>query len=454
MISALNLSHGNDRDNDTIGEYKLRDIVGTGSFGHVILGVHQQTREHVAIKVLAKDNASDCAIRRISSEVSTMEKAGRECPFIVKLHEVLVGHHHIYLVMEYAAGGELFKAKFKPANDLSTDVGSIEREHRARSYFQQLIIGVQWCHDLGVAHRDIKPQNLLLSLNGVLKIADFGLAATFNPEPSLRCSHRAMRQTMCGSPLYMAPEMLSLRNGGSYNTLATDAWGCGAVLYAMLLGGPPFPASSFSELVSLASRPHVNLKMPDAIPRSLSMLLRALLRFDPKQRFTLPQVAQTEWFQIDLHGTLGKTPQFTPPVCMRPTGMALTIDGMAAHHEYAAIGNQGPSGSHTTLCVPGSGRRLLRPLATPRILHACMTRRPDAKLVLYRRAAPRPTAATATDASHAAVGSEAASQSLPATNRDTGLASRLRARVLAGMQPSKDVRATSTSTNAGTRRTI
>lgn len=381
-----------------------------------------------------------------------MEKAGRECPFIVKLHEVLVGRHHIYLVMEYAAGGELFTAMFKPANDLSSDVGTAEREGRARSYFQQLIIGVQWCHDRGVAHRDIKPQNLLLSLDGVLKIADFGLAATFNPDPSLRCSLRAMRQTMCGSPLYMAPEMLSLRSGSSYDTLATDAWGCGAVLYAMLLGGAPFPASSFSELVSLASRPHVSLKMPDAIPRSLSMLLRSLLRLDPKHRFTLPQVAQTEWFQSDLQSTLGKTPQFTPPACMRPRSGVLPFNGMATsnHEKYGPIGNLGAStlaGRSTVLCVPGSRRRLLQPLATPRILHACMTRKPDAKVARSGRTAPHLTTTTA--ASHATARSAAARGSLPGSSpenhRDTGLASRLRARVLAGMHPSRGKRASSSS---------
>jgi serine/threonine-protein kinase Chk1 len=181
---------------------------------------------------------------------------------------------------------------------------------------------LHWCHQRGVAHRDVKPQNLLLSHTGVLKIADFGLAASFNPDPALRVSACSLRQTMCGSPLYMAPEMLSLRSGASYNALATDTWGCGAVLYTMLFGEPPFPASSFSELVNLASRPQVHLRLPDTLPRELSALIRAMLRLDPKQRYTLPQVARSSWFQQGLAATLSNTPEFRPPDGMGPVAVA------------------------------------------------------------------------------------------------------------------------------------
>ena len=136
-----------------------------------------------------------------------MEKAHNGCPYIVQLLDVMVGQQNIYLVVEYAGGGELFKACFKPIDDPDTDVGLPAREVRARDFFQQLALGLHWCHKKGVAHRDLKPQNLLLSCHGVLKIADFGLAASFNADPSLPHSTRSLRQTLCGSPLYMAPEV-------------------------------------------------------------------------------------------------------------------------------------------------------------------------------------------------------------------------------------------------------
>ena len=308
---------------ESVGDYVLQDVLGTGSFGHVVLGVHRKSRARVAVKVLSKDAADDHIINRISSEVSTMEKAHVGCPFIVRLHEVLVSRHYVYLVVEYAAGGELFKALFKPIGDPNSDVGHPAREQRARIYFQQLVIGLHWCHQQGVAHRDLKPQNLLLSLDGVLKIADFGLAASFNNDPSLRTSTRSLRHTMCGSPLYMAPEMLSLRTGCAYNAVATDVWGCGGVLYAMLLGGPPFPAVTFNELVALAMKPHANLNL-EGLSRSLCTLIRALLRADPKQRYSLPEVAQHPWFQTDLKATLARTPNFRPPADMNPVAATRT----------------------------------------------------------------------------------------------------------------------------------
>ena len=108
---------------------------------------------------------------------------------------------HILIVMELAAGGELLDYLAR------TD----RNEALVRSFFQQLVLGVKFCHSQGVAHRDLKPANLLVggASGTVLKIADFGLAAEFEPSPSLRCSRQSLRYTLCGSPLYMAPELLN-----------------------------------------------------------------------------------------------------------------------------------------------------------------------------------------------------------------------------------------------------
>ena len=206
-LTALTRRRMIDDPEECVGDYELREIIGTGSFGKVLLGSHVRTCEQVAIKVLPITGAQANMQRRISSEVATMEKAHVGCPYIVRLHDVLVDEKNIYLVVEYAGGGELFKACFKPIDDPDTDVGMPARGARAREFFQQLVIGLHWCHRKGVAHRDLKPQNLLLSRDGVLKIADFGLAASFNPDPLLPHSIRSLRQTMCGSPLFMAPEV-------------------------------------------------------------------------------------------------------------------------------------------------------------------------------------------------------------------------------------------------------
>ena len=129
---------------EVVGDYFLSKILGTGSYGVVRLGLHRTSRKELAVKIMPKHSEDANSIKRISSEIATMEKIGRGCPFIVQLHEVLIGDHHIYLVMECAMGGELFKA-LKPLK--STEDGG--REAQARHYFQQLVMGVQWCHMQG-----------------------------------------------------------------------------------------------------------------------------------------------------------------------------------------------------------------------------------------------------------------------------------------------------------------
>ena len=114
--------------------------------------------------------------------------------------------------------------------------------------------------------------------------------------------------------------MLTLRSGESYNAVATDVWGSGAVLYAMLFGAPPFPATTYSELVSLASHPQVHLNLPEEIPRALQTLIRSLLQVNPKLRWTLPQTAAHPWFQTNLRSTLMRTPGFRPSDDMLPIG--------------------------------------------------------------------------------------------------------------------------------------
>lgn len=155
-----------------------------------------------------------------------------------------------------------------------------------------------------MAHRDLKPQNLLVGDHGILKIADFGLAASFNPDPALRYSTRSLRRTMCGSPLYMAPELLTLRSGSAYNAMASDVWSCGAVLFAMAVGHAPFPAISLPELVQMASNAGSTLKFPDGCTRDFRSLVRGLLTIDPHRRLTLLRVREHAWLQPGMEDTL------------------------------------------------------------------------------------------------------------------------------------------------------
>ncbi|KAG6417146.1 hypothetical protein SASPL_119297 [Salvia splendens] len=155
------------------GKYEIGALLGRGAFAKVYLGRRLPSsaaaEETVAIKVIKKDEAikSEKTTEQITREIAVMRRVRH--PNVVELKEVMATRSKIYLVMEYASGGELLSAAARRLD-----------ESAARSYFQQLIAAVDFCHSRGVFHRDIKPENLLLGANGRLKISDFGLSALYD----------------------------------------------------------------------------------------------------------------------------------------------------------------------------------------------------------------------------------------------------------------------------------
>ena len=141
-------------------------------------------------------------------------------PNIVKLYEIIENTDRIYLIMEFAAGGELFEFIVKK-DKLS--------EREACQMYLQIVDGIEYLHAKGIAHRDLKPENLLLDHNQQIKIVDFGLSNLYQPGETLL--------TACGSPCYAAPEMIA---GRRYNGVDVDIWSSGVTLYAMLVGYLPF----------------------------------------------------------------------------------------------------------------------------------------------------------------------------------------------------------------------
>ena len=170
-------------------------------------------------------------------------------------------------------------------------------EPTARKYFQQLVYGVQYCHASGVVHRDLKPENLLVDEAGDLKISDFGLS-------SLHTSSQAdaMLHTTCGTPNYVAPEVLG-DNG--YTGPEADVWSCGIILYVFLAGFLPFEDDNVNRLFEKIQ--NVEIKYPSWFSADAKSLLRSILVSDPKKRFTLAQVKEHPWFMVDNQNVLGVT---------------------------------------------------------------------------------------------------------------------------------------------------
>ncbi|PON75488.1 Calcium/calmodulin-dependent/calcium-dependent protein kinase [Parasponia andersonii] len=205
-----------------VGKYELGRTLGEGSFGKVKFAKNVETGDFVAIKILDRDQVlRHKMVEQIKREISTMKLIKH--PNVLQLFEVMASKTKIYIVLEFVDGGELF--------DKIAKHGRL-KEDEARSYFQQLINAVDYCHSRGVFHRDLKPENLLLDSYGLLKVSDFGLSAI-----SQQVRGDGLLHTACGTPNYVAPEVLTSKG---YDGTSSDVWSCGVILFVLMAGYLPF----------------------------------------------------------------------------------------------------------------------------------------------------------------------------------------------------------------------
>ncbi len=196
----------------------------------------------------------------------------------------------IWIAMELAEGGDLF-------DKIEADAGV--GEDVAHFYFTQLISAVGYMHSMGVAHRDIKPENILLSGEGDLKLADFGMAALF-----LKDGTKRLCRGICGSPPYIAPEIVTgnpRRAGAGYEPNVSDLWSCGVVLFVLLVGNTPWDeptlsSPEFAEYAANQGRAADDDDLWAGIPPAALSLLRGILKLDPAERFGLPEIRRHPWF--------------------------------------------------------------------------------------------------------------------------------------------------------------
>ncbi|PFH57280.1 hypothetical protein XA68_15289 [Ophiocordyceps unilateralis] len=266
--------------------------IGRGAYASIKKAIPLDAPTPVfAVKLIHKRYATKHG--RVSAKQLAME---------VSLHSHVGQHPHIiewfasgedtvwrWIAMEYAEGGDLF-------DKIEADVGV--REDIAQVYFVQLVAGVSFIHSKGVAHRDLKPENILLSRDGCLKLADFGMATMFEYK-----GRRKTSGTLCGSPPYIAPEILACGRGdqvdAKYAADAADLWSCGVILFVLLVGNTPWEEPSptsweFSDYVRTAGHSTDALwkRMP---PEALS-LLRGVMSIDPARRFGFSQIRRHPWY--------------------------------------------------------------------------------------------------------------------------------------------------------------
>ncbi|XP_051148755.1 CBL-interacting serine/threonine-protein kinase 6-like [Andrographis paniculata] len=262
-----------------LGKYELGRLLGHGTFAKVYHARNLQSGKSVAMKVVAKEKVIRVGMmEQVKREISVMKMMHH--PNIVELHEVMASKTKIYFAMEYVRGGELFAKIAK---------GRL-REDAARSYFQQLISAIDFCHSRGVYHRDLKPENLLLDEEGNLKVTDFGLSAF-----SDHLRQDGLLHTTCGTPAYVAPEVIGKKG---YDGSRADIWSCGVILYALLAGYLPFQDDNIVNMYRKIYRG--DFKCPPWFSPESRRLITKMLDPNPSTRITIAKVMDSSWFKKSL----------------------------------------------------------------------------------------------------------------------------------------------------------
>lgn len=261
--------------------YEPLKELGSGNFGVARLVRDKKTKELVAVKYIERGKKIDENVQR-----EIINHRSLRHPNIVRFKEVLLTPTHLAIVMEYAAGGELFE-RICSAGRFSED--------EARFFFQQLLSGVSYCHSMQICHRDLKLENTLLdgSPTPRLKICDFGYSKS-------ALLHSQPKSTV-GTPAYIAPEVLQRKE---YDGKIADVWSCGVTLYVMLVGAYPFedPEDPKNFRKTIGRIMGVQYSIPDYIRVSADCrhLLSRIFVADPAKRITIPDIKQHPWFLKNL----------------------------------------------------------------------------------------------------------------------------------------------------------
>jgi len=272
--------------------FEMGPTIGQGSFAVVKLCKNRKTGEEVAIKIIDKKNAR--AVEDLQTEADVMAKIDH--PNVIRVLQIFENASKCYMVQQYVSGGEMFDR-------------IIEKDHfseaEAVHVLKQILSAMQYLHSCGIVHRDIKPENLLYktkSADSPIMLADFGLAKVLAQGQEMH--------TMCGTPGYVAPEILLGKAG---YTSACDIWSIGVVAYILLCGFPPFYDESTPALVQQITSGRYEFPSPwwDTVSQNAKSFISFLLNTDPATRPSAEQALGHPWMISEassaaLSGTISK----------------------------------------------------------------------------------------------------------------------------------------------------
>ena len=276
--------------NTNLNFYLYGRLIGQGAFGKVNIGLNILSGRVVAIKSFNKKSLSTNGdnMKKILSETDLMKKLNH--PNVTKILEMFEDDEYILIAMEYINGGNLFSF-VKKRRKLS--------EKTAKFLFRQIILGIKHIHSKRIVHRDIKLENILIDLNNNIKICDFGIGRILKNEKQLLYDK-------CGTPMYMAPEILLSSKTKGYEGFPVDIWSSGISLYIMLSGTLPFNLKNneSSDMSEESNNNNIELqysiinkepKKIEKISDEARDLLKGLLNKNPRKRLTIEQILNHPW---------------------------------------------------------------------------------------------------------------------------------------------------------------
>ncbi|KAI0091680.1 kinase-like domain-containing protein [Irpex rosettiformis] len=289
MSDFVAAPHRGHHDPKMIGLWKIGRTIGKGASGRVRIARHSKNGQFAAVKIVSKQTIlnsrmsmgevgyeAERIVQALEREIVIMKLIDH--PNILRLYDVWETSTELYLILEYAEGGELF--------DYLCDKGALPKIE-ALSLFQQIMTALHYCHTLNIAHRDLKPENILLDKNkNLVKIADFGMAVWQGKTDLL--------QTACGSPHYAAPEVIDSA-AKPYNGTASDVWSCGVILYALLIGRLPFDDEDIGPLLEKVRLGKYTL--PPGMDPQAKDLISKMLQRDPEKRITVSEILKHPFYK-------------------------------------------------------------------------------------------------------------------------------------------------------------
>ncbi|XP_063702808.1 testis-specific serine/threonine-protein kinase 1-like [Culicoides brevitarsis] len=273
--------------------YRLLDKLGQGSYAKVYLGefkVKSQGQEeteritHLACKVIDINKAPSTFVEKfLPRELEILLKLNH--PHVIHTHSLFRRKSKYYIFMRYAENGDLLAFIIK---------NGLIRENQARIWTRQLCLGLQYLHTLEIAHRDIKCENILVTGNFNVKLADFGFARFLLDERM----NPVLSKTFCGSLQYAAPEIIK---GTPYNPKLSDVWALGVVVFTMLNKSMPFDDDNAKSLYNhqIKRKWRFRTKVVDKLSHEVKSLIKKMLEPTIEERIKLDEVIASKWIQMD-----------------------------------------------------------------------------------------------------------------------------------------------------------